>query len=217
MAARVRNNELDQIRAIFANYPKKTQTAAANFFTLLSGGAPEIAEDDEIVATPRRERKAGRPKKNVEDVQMSTKRGPGRPPKSEKSSGKNSAKSGKAAKAEKASGKNTAAKPAAAKKPAKPAADSRIAGFDFSDMGKSDLTEAATTLGISGKILKSNNLKPTLMKLQKLATTKDIAAIEKLAKKADVELTFGRGRPPAHDEDKNARVLAKMVSEGVSI
>jgi hypothetical protein len=132
-------------------------------------------------------RKPGRPRKD----DAPAKRGPGRPRKDD-------------------SNNRPAARKAAAPAP-------RNSGVtDYSEMSQSELRQAAQKIGLDTHEagIKNANLSKALIAIDKLANgAKSVQAWTKQAEKANVELVFGRGRPPATEEGLRRRIIVKMVNE----
>jgi hypothetical protein len=202
-------NVLSQIKLKSANLDDADQKMVlAQINRFLQGGADDNNNDDEP-ATEKR--KPGRPKKIANSASSKTaktttaKRGVGRPRKTDDED-EELTKPRRSAKAE------TNAKKPAAKKPV---AKTEI---DFSDLDKQGARELAETWKVNNaKLLKNSAaLLRALQGINKIATNdnRDVSYVEKMAKKAGVELKFGQGRPPTDEMGLKRRILVKMVNEG---
>jgi hypothetical protein len=155
-----------------------------------------ILEDEDVEQTPRGR---GRPRKEAASVN-SSRRGPGRPRKDDAPAKRGPGRPRK---------DDSDNRPA----PRKAAATPRNSGAtDYSEMSQSELVAAADKIGLTG--IKKANLASALIAIDKLANgSKSVGAWEKQAEKANVELVFGRGRPPATEEGLRRRIIVKMVNE----
>lgn len=114
--------------------------------------------------------------------------------------------------------KKLATKPTKVANTKAPAAAKVSANADFAEMDKKQRIAAAEKMGISlVKLLKGDaNTVKVLTAINKLSLNENrsVEAVEKMAKKAGVDLTFGKGRPPGTDEGKKRRILVRMANEG---
>jgi hypothetical protein len=169
--------------------------------------------DNSDLPAPRR---PGRPRKN--DDAVPEKRGRGRPRKNqENDDGETTAKRGRGRPRKEDTESNPRSNARSAPAAAKPRA--AATNTDYSDMNKSELRAAAEKLGLNVKAAKisDNNLAKALASIHKMAGgSKSVEAIEKLATRASVDLSFGRGRPPSDDYGLKRRIIVKMMNEGES-
>jgi hypothetical protein len=200
---------LDKLKLSAAKLPDVLQKILLATAEAMQGSGGN--DDDDAVEAPKRGRPRNSEKSGVnKSAAKSEKRGRGRPRKTadeDEELQRPARKSGKSAKA---------AKPAK-KSAAKPAAKKSAESVDISDMSKSEIRALAETWKIeNSKLLRDQTkLARVLTGIQKIANgSRDVADVEKMAKRAKVELVFGKGRPPVTDEGLKRRILVKMANEG---
>lgn len=181
---------LAQFRQMSASLSEKKIRALLAIGLEMGGNISDDNDEPDVIAKPIK-KSVGRPKKTTEeDIELTANKK------------RNSAKSGK---------KETAAAP-------KKAATVKVpANVDFGDMDKSQRIAAAKKMGIeNAKLLKGDaTTVKILTAINKLASNenREVSAVEKMAKKAGVDLIFKRGRPPATDEGLKRRILVLMANE----